>query len=123
MSCTVAVVDDNSMILSVVKLLLEMEGCDVSTYSSSVSFLDDRAMQPDCLIVDQNMPEITGLDLVARLREGGSRIPVLLMTGSLSPDLVARAAQLGVEKIRQKPLEADVFTKFVQRYCWPQTVS
>lgn len=109
--------DDNTALLHSLKFLLGTEGYVVVAHASALAFLDDRATQPGCLIVDQQMPGMTGLELVARLRAAGTRIPVLLMTGLLSSDMAARAAQLGIEKVLEKPPEPDALLKFVSDYC------
>ena len=47
-----------------------------------------------CLILDHHMPEMTGLELAERMRADGTGIPILLITGSPSPAIVARAAEV-----------------------------
>lgn len=55
------------------------------------------------------MPHMTGLELVERLRADGIAVPVLLVTASPSPEIVARAAELGIDRVLEKPLlEEDV---------------
>ena len=87
----VALVDDDLAVLDSLKFLLETAGYTVAAYSSAAAFLDDRVTEPCCLIVDQRMPMMTGLDLVALLRRGTASVPALLITGSLSPKIIARA--------------------------------
>src|SRR6202522_670125 len=110
---TVAVVDDDPAVLDSLKFLLEVIGCNVATYDSAVAFLGNRAVQPACMIVDHHMPRMTGLDLAQKLRDEGSRIPMLLITGSPSPDIVARAGRLGVEAVLEKPPNEGDLVKFV----------
>jgi two-component system, LuxR family, response regulator FixJ len=106
---TVAVVDDDPAVLDSLKFLLEVMGCDVATYGSALAFLDDRIVRPACMIVDQHMPRMTGLELAQRLRDEGAAIPLLLITGSPSPAIIARAGLLGVEAVLEKPpVEADL---------------
>ena len=73
-------------------------------------------MQPACLILDQHMPLVSGLDLAARLRTEGVGIPILLISGALSPGIVARAAQLGIERVLPKPPAEDDLLGFVAAY-------
>lgn len=80
----------------------EVAGYSVVAYASAAAFLNDRENQATCLIIDQHM---TGLELVSRLRSDGTALPVLLITGSPSPAILAGAAQLGVEKVLEKPLD------------------
>ena len=109
----VAVVDDDPAVLDLLKFLLEVVGYKVAAYASAASFLDDDTIEPACLIVDQHMPRLTGLDLAARLRAGGVDIPLLLITGLPSPAIDARAAELGVEAVLEKPPSTDAILRFV----------
>jgi FixJ family two-component response regulator len=109
----VAIVDDNVAILHSMELLLELEGYEVSAHDSPASFLADHSMQPACLITDQNMSGMTGLQLVSQLRQQKNHIPVLLMCGFLSTDIIERASALGVTRVLEKPLELDDLLEFV----------
>ncbi len=113
----VAIVDNNIALLDSLKFALETEGYQVSSYSSPTLFLDDPTIRPACLIVDYDLPDMRGLDLVARIRQEGTHVPVLLLTGLLSSDVVARAAGLGVEAVLEKPADVDELLKFVGEYC------
>ncbi len=62
------------------------------------------------------MPGMTGLELAARLHTYGSAIPVLLITGSPSPAIAARAARLGIEKVLEKPPDEDDLLSFVDAH-------
>ena len=54
------------------------------------------------------MPEMTGLELAERLRADGAGIPILLITGSPSPAIGARAAELGIRVLETPPTEGDL---------------
>ena len=103
-------VDDDLAVLQSLKFLLETVGYSVAAYRSAAEFLKDEAARPACLIVDQHMPAMTGLELVARLREMEAAVPALLITGSPSPAIAARAFQLGVAMLEKPPLEDDVLS-------------
>jgi two-component system response regulator FixJ len=112
----VGIVDDDPAVLDSLKFLLEVIGYQVSTYDSAGAFLGDGATDPACLIIDQHMPGMTGLELAQTLRNDGDSIPILLITGSPSPAIVARATQLGIVNVLEKPPEeADLLT-FVSAY-------
>jgi len=81
----VAVVDDDVAVLDSFKFMLEMAGFVVATYPSAIAYLQHQGMDPRCLILDQHMPEMTGLELTTRLRADGVTIPVLLVTSASSP--------------------------------------
>ena len=112
----VAVVDDDDAVRESLRFLLETVGFCVATYGSAGAFLAEA--DPDhlaCLVVDQHMPELTGLQLVSRLRRQGSELPIALITGSPSADLVRQARELGVSTVLEKPLADDVLVDFVER--------
>jgi two-component system response regulator FixJ len=113
---SVAVVDDDLAVLDSLKFLLEVAGHRVRTYASAAAFLDDRAAQPACLILDQHMPQMTGLELAAQLRTAGLDIPVLLFSAQLSPAIMARAAHLGIEKVLGKPPAENELLSFVNAH-------
>jgi two-component system response regulator FixJ len=122
----VAIVDDDPAVLDSLKFLLEVVGYRVATHASAEAFLDGRASWghadggragwPACLIADHYMPRMTGLDLAERLRDDGVDIPILLITGSPSPAIVSRAAQLGVVRVLEKPPEEHDLLSFVNSY-------
>jgi two-component system response regulator FixJ len=99
----VAIVDDDDAVLDSLRFLLEVAGLRVITYHSASDYLADTEARPDCLILDQHMPDMTGLELVERLRADGVPLRVMLITGLNSPRLRGRAAALGVAKVLEKP--------------------
>jgi FixJ family two-component response regulator len=100
---TVAIVDDDDGVRESLRFLLEVIGYTVVTFASAADFLKADVRQIACLILDQHMPGMTGLELAERLRTAGSVVPILLVTGSPSPSIAARAAELGVNGVLEKP--------------------
>jgi len=114
----VAVVDDDDAVRDSLRFLLETAGFSVATFGSAAQFLDEAKLgELACLVVDQHMPGQTGLQLVTSLRRGGSRLPVALITGSPSPDLVRMADELGVARVMEKPLDDDALLHFIEAPC------
>jgi FixJ family two-component response regulator len=109
-SHVVAVVDDDLSVLDSLKCLLEAAGYTVAAYSSATAFLADRTASPACLIVDQQMPCMTGLELIAHLRQEAASVPALMVTGSPSAAVIAQANQLGIAVLEKPPAEADLLT-------------
>jgi FixJ family two-component response regulator len=114
-SRVVAVIDDDLAVLESFRFLLEAAGYAVAAFNSAAAFLGDRAILPSCLIVDQHMPQMTGLELVAHLRSQASDTPALLVTAAPTASIVARANQLGVQVLEKPPAESDVLA-FVDRH-------
>jgi FixJ family two-component response regulator len=100
----VIVVDDDDAVRNSLKFSLEIEGFAVRLYSGGGELLnapdlDDCA----CLVIDQNMPGLSGLDTVSKLRERRVTVPAILITGHPSTMVRARAGRAGVH-IVEKPL-------------------
>jgi two-component system response regulator FixJ len=112
----VAIIDDDPAVLDSLKFLLEVTGHTVGAYASATAFLADREAHPDCLILDQHMPAMTGLELAERLRAAGGHIPVLLITAGLSPAMLAHAGALGISEVLEKPFAADALLHFVDAH-------
>jgi CheY-like chemotaxis protein len=68
----------------------------------------------DLLLTDHNMPEMTGLQLIYRARASGFALPVILASGSLPPDLIARDPQLRLNAILHKPFTLDQLIRTVK---------
>jgi FixJ family two-component response regulator len=107
---TVAVVDDDDAVRDSLQFLLEAAGVPVVTYGSAAQFLNDIS----CLVVDQHMPDKTGLQLVSCLRRRGMMLPVALITGSPSADLLRLASELGIAKVLEKPLDDEMLLQFIE---------
>ena len=106
----VAIVDDDAAVLESFQFLLEMAGFPVVAYPSAHAFLTASVAPPRCLIVDQHMPAMTGLELAAVLRAQGVNVPVMIVTSAPTPSIEARAREIGVRGVLAKPLlEDDIF--------------
>ena len=109
----VAVVDDDAAVLESFRFMLEMAGYPVATYPSAINYLARNPDPPRCLILDQHMPHMTGLELTAQLRAQGVMAPVLLITSFPTPAIIARAAEIGVVRVLEKPPVEDDLIGFV----------
>jgi len=111
----VGVVDDDEAVRDSLGFLLETAGLNVVTYSSAAQFLSEASLDDlACLVVDQHMPELTGLQLIARLRGQGVTLPITLITGSPSADLIRLARELGVAGVLEKPLDDAALLAFIE---------
>lgn len=113
----VIVVDDDPAVRNSLKFSLEIEGFLVRTYANGAELLNAHYV-PDCncLVVDQRMPELSGLDLIARLRDRGILAPAILMTGHPNAVLSERASKAGVP-IVEKPLLGNGLTDRIRDAC------
>ena len=112
----VAVVDDDDAVRDSLRFLLEAVGYDVLTFGSAGEFLSFTDVgELACVLIDQHMPQVTGLELVARIRATRPELPVALMTGSPSAEPTRRAFELGVTDMLEKPLQEQGLLQFVER--------
>jgi FixJ family two-component response regulator len=100
----VCIVEDDDFVCDSLSVLLETYGFAVLAYASGPAFLGDaRRAKAKCLVVDQHMPGLAGLDVVAELHRQGVFLPSILITGRLDRGIAERAAALGVLAILEKP--------------------
>jgi two-component system, LuxR family, response regulator FixJ len=104
----VAVVDDDAAVRDSLRFFLEVMGYGVATFESAAEFLNAAIDDVACLILDHHMPVMTGLELAEKLHADGSAIPILLITGSPSPVMAARASGLGIKVLDKPPGEDDL---------------
>ena len=110
----VGIVDDDPAVRESLRFLLDVSGYPATTFESAEDFLANHERGTLAgLILDHHMPLVTGLELVARLRAAGNTLPILLITGSPSPAIVARASALGVARVVDKPPSEDELLRFV----------
>lgn len=101
-------IDDEAPILYLLKQLLEPEGYIVLTSQSGHDGLlicEREAI--DLLLLDIDMPEISGLDVLVRLRERNIAVPVLMLTANQSEAVANTAMQLGAFDYIPKPFDVD----------------
>jgi FixJ family two-component response regulator len=93
----VAILDDDIAVRNSLKFLLETEGFHVRSYGSPAELLNDPSGAPfHCLVVDFHMPEMNGLDVVAKLRRQNGPTRAILVTAHPDAAIRERAAALGV---------------------------
>jgi FixJ family two-component response regulator len=110
----VAVVDDDDDVAEVLRGLFEIVGYQVVTYESADKLLTDpRLADVACLVVDQNMPGMTGLELLRELKAMGSTTPALLITGAHDEAVAREALDLGVMQVLEKPMATSELLRFI----------
>jgi two-component system, LuxR family, response regulator FixJ len=86
------------------KFSLEVEGFEVHEFRDAASLLSEHELPANsCLVAESNLPDISGLALVAKLRAGRGVLPAILTSTHPNDQLKRRAAAAGV-KVIEKPL-------------------
>ena len=78
----VHVIDDDAAVRDSIAFLLETADLRVCAHESAVAFLAAPERAPGCIVTDVRMPQMTGIELARRLRDSGSREPVIIITNS-----------------------------------------
>ena len=113
---TIYIVDDDAAVRDSWRVLLEIEFPRVREFESCQDFL--AAFEPTrsgCLVLDIHMPDMNGFDLMERLKQEGSAIPVILVTGRTDASIRARATDLGAVALLEKPIEYGELLAAIER--------
>jgi DNA-binding NtrC family response regulator len=112
----VLVVDDETGVRFGIRDFLEQQGYEIEEAESCRDAQHlFRASRPDIVIADYMLPDGTALDLIPRLKEIDSDIPLLVLTAHGSIDLAVRAIKEGAEQFLTKPLELATLQVILQR--------
>jgi CheY-like chemotaxis protein len=103
------VADDSDTVLLMLQRRLEMEGYEVVTASDGFEALERLreagTKEPDVILLDAMMPNMSGTEVLQQLRESGSTIPVLMISAHLDPQHPDRFRALGAVDCIPKPFE------------------
>ena len=112
---TVLVVEDNRDIRLFVNSALTTCGYTVLEAATGWQALQvAESAPPDVLLLDWQLPDITGLDVLRALRSGGCKSPAILMTGYGSEELAMIALRLGVRDYLIKPFSPEDLFKAIE---------
>jgi two-component system response regulator HydG len=112
----ILIVDDELGILDVLRILLKGEGFDVTTAQGGKAGLEAlKAAPPDIVLTDIKMPGVSGMDLLAAVREQDPETPVILMTAQASLQTAIQAVNQGAFAYVQKPFSNDELVSVCRR--------
>ncbi|MGA9564769.1 MAG: response regulator [Candidatus Korobacteraceae bacterium] len=111
----VHVVDDDASLLRGVSRLLRSHGYAVKTYSSSSEFLRAGVPSaPGCLLLDLNMPGMTGLELQKVVSDYQSRLAIVFISGQGDIPATVKAMKGGAVDFLTKPFEGEVLVAAIE---------
>jgi FixJ family two-component response regulator len=101
---TVFVIDDDDLVRAAIKGMLKSVGLQAETFQTAQQFLcGKRPDGPSCLILDVELPGISGLDLQRELTAAGIRIPIIFITGHGDIPMGVKAMKSGAVEFLTKP--------------------
>jgi len=109
------VVDDDADIRDSMRMLLEVAGFKVRSFTSAKHFLADDHPKTGCLIADIRMPDMSGLELQEEVTRRHIDLPVIIITGHGDVPLAVQAMKSGAIDFLEKPFSDDMILGSVRR--------
>jgi FixJ family two-component response regulator len=105
-SAKVFVVDDDVSVCVALSRLMRAAGLHVETFGTAADLLSaDRLKDADCLVLDVHLPDLSGLELQAKLAELGLELPIVFITGRGDIPMSVRAMKAGALEFLTKPFD------------------
>jgi FixJ family two-component response regulator len=117
----IAVVDDEESVLKAVVRVLRAAGLPARGYSSGHEFLKSWHFdRPDCLILDLQMPDLSGTEIQQVLKRAGAQFPIVIITAHDAPHLREECLTAGAAGYLCKPLDVGDLVKAVRGAIQPR---
>jgi two-component system, LuxR family, response regulator FixJ len=114
-NAVVHVIDDDEAARQSLAFLLRANAFKVDSYESAMAFLKVApALKSGCIITDVRMPEVSGMDLLRRLKELKSPLPVIVITGHGDVPLAVEAMKFGAADFLEKPFDDNILLAAVR---------
>jgi len=114
----IAIVDDDESVCRAIRRLVRSVAMDGETFSSGQDFLDlldaMPSFQPDCLILDVQMPRMNGLEVQQQLIKSGKRVPVIFITAHDEVGAREKALAAGAMAFIRKPFNDELLIKTIR---------
>ena len=110
----IAIVDDDESLKGALQDLIESDGLSALCFGSAEQFLNSEARhRAACLIADIRMPGMSGLELQAKLKDEGCRIPIIFITAHGDAEMRTLAMRDGAVEFLTKPFDDEVLLEIV----------
>jgi two-component system, LuxR family, response regulator FixJ len=112
---TVHVIDDDQAVRESVAFLLTAAGFEVRAHDSAEAFLDGlEQIKSGCIVTDVRMPQMSGLELLQRVRQTRPDLPVIVITGPGDVALAVEAMKAGAADFLEKPFDDEALVSAVE---------
>lgn len=112
----VHIVDDEEVVRNSLAFLLASSGFAVRTHESATAFLRVApSIKNGCLITDLRMPDMSGVELLRKLREADALLPAIVITGHGDVQMAVEAMKNGALDFIEKPFGEDVLIDSIRR--------
>jgi RNA polymerase sigma factor (sigma-70 family) len=113
----VHVVDDDAAFRTAIERRLKHAGYEVVTYASAQDLLDRSPSDSvlGCILLDVRIPDLSGPELQDRLRELGSTLPIVFLSGHADIPITVQAIRAGAEDFLLKPVSSDLLLQAIEQ--------
>ena len=112
---TVVVVDDDVSVRESLELMIQEEGWHPALFDSAEAFLARLpTLVPSCLVLDVNLPDLSGLDIQERISHEKSSAPIIFITGYGDIPTSVRAMKAGAAEYLTKPLDDELVIRAIR---------
>jgi FixJ family two-component response regulator len=113
----VYVVDDDPSFRTAIQRRLKLAGYEVVTYASAQHLLEDPpgSEHPGCILLDVQIPGLSGPELQACLAQRPSPLPIIFLTGHADTATTVRAIKAGAEDVLTKPVSSEQLIDAIER--------
>jgi two-component system response regulator FixJ len=112
----VHIVDDEEAVRNSLAFLLSNSGFAVRTHQSATAFFEQAPdIRNGCLVTDLRMPDMSGVELLKRLREVDAMLPAIVITGHGDVQMAVEAMKNGALDFIEKPFSDDVLIQSIRR--------
>ena len=112
---TVYIVDDDPAVRNSLSLLVNSAGFNVAAYGSAQAFLEHYDhIRPGCLVLDMNLPDLSGMDVLKQLAKRQLPLSVIILTGHGDIPAAVQAMKVGATDYIQKPFDPEQLLKRIQ---------
>jgi FixJ family two-component response regulator len=113
----ICVVDDDPSMSRMLTRIISSLKLEVAAFSSAEEFLESgRVRESSCLILDVNLPGMSGIELQQKLNNDPQRVPVIFISGASDEPTRERALEKGPAAFFKKPFRIDAILKTIQDF-------
>lgn len=111
----VAIVDDDEIVRRALRRMIKSLSFDPVEFATGETFLSALSENSfSCALIDLHMPGLNGVDVMARMRRDGHKVPVIIITGGDVPKMRERCLKAGAADYLVKPVERETVSDVIR---------
>jgi FixJ family two-component response regulator len=111
------IIEDDVSVSRSFEMFLKSAGLEFKSFRNAESFLTiGKPGQNDLLLIDINLPGMTGLDMLGKLEQQKKNIPAIVITSQDDPKTLESCRKYGVKAFMRKPVDGDALMDLIRYY-------